>query len=200
MQFELGEHKWINTKMTNYKLELKKLSQEDLNNKYDDIELVDIKKYSVEQYLNLWQSVGKKYNWSSRIRQSKEEVKQKVFDNPNEIVYEIRHQGKVVGISEYRIDIDGEYANFKGETYAEIAFFGLTDEFQGKGLGKKSFFKTIQDIKLNKKIDRIILQTCQLDSEAALPFYQKCGFEIFKTWNEMENIIYYPSTQISSKI
>ncbi len=57
----------------------------------------------------------------------------------------------------------------------EIVYFGLSPDFQGKGLGR-FFFSEALDAAWAHAPGKVILQTNTLDSPRALQIYQKAGF------------------------
>ena len=61
----------------------------------------------------------------------------------------------------------------------EIKQFGLVPLYLGRGLGKW-FLQELVDRAWNHKPRRVWLHTCTLDHAAALPNYQKIGFEVYK--------------------
>lgn len=58
---------------------------------------------------------------------------------------------------------------------AEIKYFGLMPDFQGRGLGKWFLAEAIAAA-WSGAPRRVIVDTCTLDGRAALPLYQKSGF------------------------
>ncbi len=62
----------------------------------------------------------------------------------------------------------------------EIAYFGLTESFIGRGLGKAMLTRAAQEAWALAP-SRVWLHTCTLDSPHALPNYEARGFTRFKT-------------------
>lgn len=58
-----------------------------------------------------------------------------------------------------------------------IAYFGLVPEFIGKGLGGR-FLDWAVDRAWDLGAGEVRVQTCNLDHEAALPNYERAGFEL----------------------
>ena len=61
----------------------------------------------------------------------------------------------------------------------EIAYFGLIQEFLGRGLGKHLLTEAVERA-WSEGANRVWLHTCTLDDSAALPNYVKRGFQTFK--------------------
>ena len=62
----------------------------------------------------------------------------------------------------------------------EIAYFGLFDEFTGRGLGGH-LLTVAAETAWRMTSHRVWLHTCSLDHPAALPNYMNRGFTLFKT-------------------
>jgi GNAT superfamily N-acetyltransferase len=62
----------------------------------------------------------------------------------------------------------------------EIAYFGLLQEFIGRGLGKYLLTRAVEQSWADDA-NRVWLHTCTLDDPAAMPNYLKRGFTPFKT-------------------
>jgi GNAT superfamily N-acetyltransferase len=61
----------------------------------------------------------------------------------------------------------------------EIAYFGLMQEFLGRGLGKHLLTVAAEQA-WSDGANRVWLHTCTLDDAAAMPNYVKRGFKPFK--------------------
>lgn len=57
----------------------------------------------------------------------------------------------------------------------EISLFGLTPDYQGRGLGRYFLAHAIREA-WARTPERVATNTCTLDHPAALPLYQKMGF------------------------
>ena len=62
----------------------------------------------------------------------------------------------------------------------EIAYFGLTPQFIGRGLGGALLTRAVEEAHA-MGAERVWLHTCTLDSDRALPSYQARGFRPYKT-------------------
>ena len=63
---------------------------------------------------------------------------------------------------------------------AELAFFGLYPEYVGKGLGRMLLGQALNRLH-EKSPEMILVNTCDLDHDAARPLYESCGFRRCKT-------------------
>ena len=65
------------------------------------------------------------------------------------------------------------------EDNIEIRYFGLFPEFTGQGLGQGLLSHVIAEARRRLPPECTLwLTTCEWDSPAALPFYQRMGFRI----------------------
>ncbi len=120
---------------------------------------------TLDFYRFLYDAVGRNFNWYDRR-----------YFTDAELAAAIHAEGVEVWV----LYVGGQPAGYfelvpREENSIEIEYFGLTPEFQGKGLGKWLLAEAIRAAwaKIPK---RVIVQTCTLDGPAALPLYQKMGF------------------------
>ena len=124
---------------------------------------------STAEYRSLFREVGEPWMWISRLLMSEDELEAILHDPAVEISI-IRDGERPVGFIELDFRRSGE---------CEIAFFGLIPEQNGKGHGRWMMNQAL-DKAWRDGIDRVWLHTCTQDSPRALPFYQRCGFQIFR--------------------
>ncbi|MEJ6595479.1 GNAT family N-acetyltransferase [Parasphingorhabdus sp.] len=124
---------------------------------------------AVEEYCALFRRVGEPWLWISRLLMEHEELKAILLDPAVEISI-IRDGEEPVGF----IELD-----FREPGQCEIAFFGLIPEQNGRGQGRWMMKQALEQA-WRDGIGRVWLHTCTQDSPRALPFYQRCGFRIFK--------------------
>ena len=93
----------------------------------------------------------------------------RIITDENVYIYVLYYEGAPAGFTE----IDN-----RAGTEVEIKFFGLIPDYVGKGLGRY-FLKQSIDLAWQLKPVRVMLETCTLDHPAALPLYQKLGFNVF---------------------
>ena len=96
----------------------------------------------------------------------------------------------VEGVPAGYVELDAGYT--KGEIY--IAYFGLTPDFIGGGLGR-----WLLDWAVQRAWDlgprRLRVQTCDLDHPAALPNYRRAGFVSYAEAVETVSIV--PGVQVT---
>jgi GNAT superfamily N-acetyltransferase len=124
---------------------------------------------SCDDYRALFRKVGEPWLWISRLLMSEDELQAILHDPAVEILI-VRDGKQPVGFVELDFRTAGE---------CEIAFFGLIPEQNGKGNGRWMMNLAL-DKAWRKGISRVWLHSCTQDSPRALPFYQRCGFRIFR--------------------
>jgi GNAT superfamily N-acetyltransferase len=124
----------------------------------------------VPLYRRLYRDVGEQWYWHDRLEWSDEELAT-YLASPNVAVWELLVKGESAGYFELLRHDDGS---------VEIAYFGLTPQFIGKGLGGPLLTRAVDEAwAMDAK--RVWLHTCTLDSERALPNYKARGFREYKT-------------------
>ena len=129
----------------------------------------------VHYYRYLYEAVGKPWVWVNRRRMSDDDLGAAI------------HQA---GIEIYVLYVDGApggYAELdaRNPENIELAYFGLTPEHTGAGLGTFFLGEAIA-IAWDKGPRRLHVQTCTLDHPRALPLYQRMGFVPF---NQVEAFV-----------
>lgn len=125
---------------------------------------------SVSLSKHLYSDVGKAYFWRDRNVWSDEQLAE-YLARPDIRVYVLWHKKKYEGFFELRRHEDAS---------VEIVYFGLVADAHGKGLGKWMLASAVEEAwRLGAK--RVWLNTCTLDSRAALPNYLSRGFVPFRT-------------------
>ena len=118
----------------------------------------------------LYTEVGRKYHWFDRLPWTDEEIRQ-YLDDEAVTLYVMWVEGAPAGYFELRIDADRA---------VEIVYFGLLDHFTGRGLGGYMLGEAVKRAWAHGA-SRVWLHTNTLDHPAALPNYQKRGFQITGT-------------------
>jgi GNAT superfamily N-acetyltransferase len=127
-------------------------------------------KPSVEYYRILYNDVGEEYRWLSRRKLTDSELLSIIHD-PLDELHVLQVAGVDAGFAELDCRVLGQI---------EIVQFGLLPAYVGQGLGKW-FLSQIVEYCWSRSPDRVWLHTCTFDHAAALPNYQKAGFQLYKT-------------------
>jgi len=119
----------------------------------------------------LYKQIGKKYFWKDRLEWSNKNWIDYV-SNKKISTYVLKDNEDIVGYFELI------FHNIKEE--AEIAYFGILEDYFGKKLGGYLLSQAIKKaFQLN--INRLWLHTCSLDHKNALKNYLSRGMAIFKS-------------------
>jgi GNAT superfamily N-acetyltransferase len=121
-------------------------------------------------FRELYRRVGEPYHWHDRSAWTDDEIAQR-FSEPGVSLWMLSEGDTPAGYYELEQHEDGA---------VEIAYFGLLPGHTGRGLGKVMLSDAV-DRAWATGTSRVWLHTCTLDSPAALPNYERRGFEIFRT-------------------
>jgi GNAT superfamily N-acetyltransferase len=121
---------------------------------------------SVPHYRRLYERVGAQWHWIDRNLWSDERLAA-YLARPEVSVFECVANDDTAGYFELERRDDGS---------VEIAYFGLTAEFMGRGIGKALLSRAAEEAWALQPT-RVWLHTCTLDSPRALPNYLARGFE-----------------------
>jgi hypothetical protein len=134
------------------------------------------KPIDVGDYLELYSSVGKEYNWLDRLVLPKDELSN-IINSAKTHVYLLKEKGQLAGWAEFVLERE----------YAELLYFGLLPGFIGKGNGKAFLALSIEKAwELNPSW--IQLNTCSLDHSNALNVYKSMGFAEYKRESEERKV------------
>ena len=120
-------------------------------------------------YRYLYAEVGRLYHWVDRLSLTDDEIRAHLAQ-PGVSVWVMYYEGSPAGYFELKRYADGSI---------EIAYFGLLQEFIGRGLGKHLLTCAAEEAWATGA-NRIWLHTCTLDDPAAMPNYLKRGFKPFR--------------------
>ncbi len=130
-------------------------------------------------YRYLYREVGKPHHWLLRRQTSDGELAEAIHA-PTTRIDVLYVDGCPAGF--YELDL----ARLPGE--AEILYFGLMPEFQGRGLAKFFLSEAIH-AGWDNEPEKLVIHTNTLDSPRALQLYQRMGFapygydeEIVEPW------------------
>jgi GNAT superfamily N-acetyltransferase len=116
----------------------------------------------------LYAEVGRAYRWLDRLPWSDDAIRDYLAD-PDVSLWLMTVHGAPAGYFELRRDTTGGM---------EIAYFGLLDEFIGRGLGGHLLTIAVEAA-WAAGAERVWLHTSSLDHPAALPNYLRRGFTPF---------------------
>ena len=134
-----------------------------------------IKKIKPDFQLNkfFYKQVGKKHRWIDRLSWTNEKWIN-FISNKNLETYVISESEELIGFFELLYN--------PGLKETEISYFGLLEEYIGKGIGGYALSEAIKKA-FEKKIKRVWLHTCTLDHPNALKNYLARGMRVFKKEN-----------------
>ncbi len=121
---------------------------------------------AASQYRRLYRDVGARWHWRDRDTWPDETLSE-YLARPNVRVWECLVGDNSAGFFELVRADDGS---------VEIAYFGLTESFIGRGIGKVMLTRAAEEA-WAFDASRVWLHTCTLDSPSALPNYKARGFE-----------------------
>lgn len=116
-------------------------------------------------YRYLQYRTGRDYHWVYRLRMDDDALAAIVHDKATTIDV-LYIDGAPAGFFELHAEEDGA---------ADLAYFGLMPHAHGRGIAKW-FLKQALDMAWDREPTRVTVNTCTLDHRAALPLYQKLGF------------------------
>ena len=134
-----------------------------------------IKKIKPDFQLNkfFYKQVGKKHRWIDRLSWTDEKWIN-FISNKNLETYVISESEDLIGFFELLFNPN------LNET--EISYFGLLEEYIGKGIGGYALSEAIKK-SFEKNIKRVWLHTCTLDHPNALKNYIARGMKVFRKEN-----------------
>lgn len=125
---------------------------------------------TVPFYRSLYNAVGEAWLWWERRLMSDVDLAA-ILSDPAVEVRVLRVGDVVAGYSELDRRRSGE---------VEIAYFGLTPEFIGSGLGRILMAATLR-VAWTQAAKRVWVHTCTEDHPGALAFYRRAGFDVYRT-------------------
>jgi len=128
---------------------------------YSFVELLNPKDFQLNKFF--YKNVGKNHRWIDWIE---------YVSNKKLFTYVLKEKNEIAGYYELLF-----YENNKE---AEIAYFGILEEYFGKKLGGYLLSEAIKN-SFNQGAKRVWVHTCSLDHENALKNYLARGMEVFKT-------------------
>ena len=132
-------------------------------------QVIEIVRCPASFYRYLYGEVGCLYHWIDRLGWTDDEIRAHLA-RPEIRLWVMYADGVPAGYFELERHPDGS---------TEVAYFGLIQEFLGRGLGKHLLTEAVERAWAGGA-NRVWLHTCTLDDPAALPNYLKRGFVAFK--------------------
>jgi ribosomal protein S18 acetylase RimI-like enzyme len=133
------------------------------------VKLVDPKDFQLNKFF--YKNIGKSYQWIDRLVWTDFDWTEHVSDKKI-FTYILKNKDDVAGYFELLFHKDIKEA--------EIAYFGILEEYFGKKLGGYLLSEAIK-ISFNLGSLRVWVHTCSLDHKNALLNYQSRGMKIFKS-------------------
>ena len=133
------------------------------------VELVDPKDFQLNKFF--YKNIGKNCHWVDRLVWTELDWTKYISDKKIS-TYVLKNKDEMAGYFELLFHKDTKEA--------EIAYFGILEEYFGRKLGG---YLLSEAIKLSFKLDciRVWVHTCSLDHKNALLNYQSRGMKIFKS-------------------
>ena len=116
----------------------------------------------------LYRLVGSGYHWTDRLVWGDSEWRAAI-DRPDVELWTARQGDTIAGYFELERRSDA----------AEIRYFGLTPGFVGRGIGGWLLTEAVRRA-WQLDVRRVTVNTCTLDSAAALPNYRSRGFTVVR--------------------
>lgn len=127
--------------------------------------LMRAKNCPIHFYRYLYQQIGRAHHWNLRRKQSDEEVL-RIIQSEETILHILYVDGCPAGFAETGLSNTGQ---------AEIVYFGIVADYQGRGLSR-FFLSEVIATAWDNNISKLVIQTNSLDSPQGLQLYQKMGF------------------------
>ena len=136
---------------------------------YSFVELLNPKDFQLNKFF--YKNVGKNHRWIDRL----------IWTDLNWIEY-VSNKKLFTYVLKEKNEIAGYYELlfYENNKEAEIAYFGILEEYFGKKLGGYLLSEAIKN-SFNQGAKRVWLHTCSLDHENALKNYLARGMKVFKT-------------------
>ena len=133
------------------------------------VELLNPKDFQLNKFF--YKNVGKNHRWIDRL----------IWTDLNWIEY-VSNKKLFTYVLKEKNEIAGYYELlfYENNKEAEIAYFGILEEYFGKKLGGYLLSEAIKN-SFNQGAKRVWVHTCSLDHENALKNYLARGMKVFKT-------------------
>ena len=133
------------------------------------VELVNPKDFQLNKFF--YKNIGRNYHWVDRLVWTELEWTKYISDEKL-FTCILKNKDEIAGYFELLFNKDTKEA--------EIAYFGILEEYFGKKLGGYLLSEAIK-FSFNLGCTRMWVHTCSLDHKNALHNYQSRGMKIFKS-------------------
>jgi GNAT superfamily N-acetyltransferase len=130
----------------------------------------------LSKFRELFKAIGQDNMWFSRLFIADEKLAA-ILDNADVECYALCQNEKPIGLLEL---------NFTDMPNCELAFFGLTPDVIGQGVGRILMNNAITKA-WERPINRFWVHTCHFDHPNAFPFYKRSGFVPYSLMVEVHN-------------
>jgi ribosomal protein S18 acetylase RimI-like enzyme len=128
----------------------------------------------LEEYLEIYRSVGAPLRWDQRLNMPREELRTLLQSGRLQIYVVLDAAGNALGLCEF---------DRTGWPEIELKNFGLIPEAQGRRLGQWLLAVALHH-EWQSQPTRIWLHTDTWDHPAAIPVYERAGFRTYLTREE----------------
>ena len=118
-----------------------------------------------------YREVGSKWDWIDRLSWSDQQWSDYV-NRPELQTWIASVDGESAGYFELEFQEPGD---------VEIIYFGLLDQFTGRGFGGAMLSEAVQRAWSFGQVSRVWLHTCTKDHPSALANYRRRGFQLYDT-------------------
>ena len=132
------------------------------------VELVDPKDFQLNKFF--YKNIGKNYQWVDRLTWTNLDWTKYISDEKLS-TYILKYRDEIAGFFEILFNKDTKEA--------EIAYFGILEEYFGKKLGGYMLSEAIKNL-FTMGSKRILVHTCSLDHKNALKNYLSRGMKVYK--------------------
>ena len=133
------------------------------------VELVNPKDFQLNKFF--YKNIGKNCHWVDRLAWIELDWTKYISDEKLS-TYILKNKDEIAGYFELLFNKDTKEA--------EIAYFGILEEYFGKKLGGYLLSEAIK-FSFNLGCERVWVHTCSLDNKNALSNYLSRGMKIFKS-------------------
>lgn len=161
----------MTTEVITYHLEMNSISELNEKPESNGLSVVEAEVDAYQFNRFLYQYVGAPWQWTDKLSLPDEEWKAYV-DDPNLKTWVAYFKGSIAGYFELQARPDGT---------TEIMYFGLAEQFIGKGFGGYLLSQAIKKAWDIASTKRVYVHTCTLDHASALSNYKARGFKVYKT-------------------